>query len=85
MQTPPTSNIVVKDSIAPRVYSVTRQSADSTNATAATYRVIFSENVNGVDGADFTLTTTGDLAGAIGNITAVTPFVYDVTVNNLTG
>jgi hypothetical protein len=47
--------------------------------------VIFSENVNGVDGADFTLTATGDLAGTVGNITAVTPFVYDVTVNSLTG
>lgn len=85
MQTPPTPNIVVKDSIAPHVYTITRLNADSTNATAATYRVIFTENVNGVDAADFTLTTTGDLAGAVGSITAVSPFVYDVTVNNLTG
>jgi hypothetical protein len=85
MPTPPAPNIVVKDSIMPRVYAVTRLSADSTNATAVTYRVVFTENVNGVDAVDFTLTTTGDLAGAVGSITAVSPFVYDVTVNNLTG
>jgi hypothetical protein len=85
MQAPPTPNISIKDSIAPRVYTVTRLNADSTNATAATYRVIFTENVNGVDAVDFTLTTTGDLAGAVGSITAVSPFVYDVTINNLTG
>lgn len=85
MPAPPTPNISVKDSITPRVYTVTRLNADSTNATTVTYRVIFTENVNGVDAVDFTLTTTGDLAGAVGSITAVSPFVYDVTVSNLTG
>jgi hypothetical protein len=85
MQTPAMPNIVVTDSIAPTVYAVTRMSVDSTNATEVTYRVIFSENVSGVDAADLILTTTGDLTGAVGDVTGVSPFVYDVTVSNLTG
>lgn len=85
MQTPPMPNITVTDSVAPEVYAVNRLDADSTNATSVTYRVIFSEDVNGVDAADFTLTATGGLAGIIGNVTAASPSVYDVTVNDLTG
>jgi hypothetical protein len=85
MPAPPMPNITVTDSIAPQVYTLTRLGADSTNATEVTYRVVFSESVNGVDATDFTLTTTGDLSGDVGTITTVSPFVYDVTVSNLTG
>jgi hypothetical protein len=51
-----------------------------------TFRVTFNEAVNGVDATDFSLTTTGTLAGtSIGTVTPVSGSVYDVAVNTGTG
>jgi hypothetical protein len=53
---------------------------------SVTFRVTFSEAVQGVDAADFGLVATGTVAGyRIGTIAAVSASVYDVTVNGITG
>ncbi|MEI6949728.1 T9SS type A sorting domain-containing protein [Paraflavisolibacter sp. H34] len=80
-------HIAVKDIVAPEVSSITRQAPDTaaSNATSATFRVIFSEEVSGVDGSGFTLATTGNLAGTIASVTALNGSVYEVTVDGLTG
>ncbi|MEI6948654.1 T9SS type A sorting domain-containing protein [Paraflavisolibacter sp. H34] len=87
MAAPPTPQIAVKDIVAPEASLITRLAPDTaaSNATSVTYRVVFTEDVNGVDASDFTLVTTGDLAGTIASVTAVAPAVYEVRVEDLTG
>ncbi|MES2239547.1 MAG: T9SS type A sorting domain-containing protein [Bacteroidota bacterium] len=87
----PTAKIAVVDVVAPKVTSINRLTPDSAknNATAVTYRVTFSEDVNGVDVADFTLNTTGNLTGnltgTIASVTSVSNASFDVTINNIGG
>lgn len=83
----PTAKIAVVDVVAPKVTTINRLTPDSekNNATTVTYRVTFSENVNGVDVSDFALNTTGNVAGTIASVTPVTNASFDVTVNNTNG
>jgi hypothetical protein len=53
------------------VSSINRADASPTGAATVRWTVTFSENVGGVDTADFTLVRSGGLTG--GSITAVTP------------
>ncbi|MBR7748505.1 DUF4347 domain-containing protein, partial [Undibacterium baiyunense] len=77
------TNVLI-DGIAPTVTSTNRVSSASTNATSVQYTVTFSESVTGVDTSDFTLTTTGGVAGTIAAISG-SGTTYTVTVNSITG
>lgn len=83
----PTAKIAVVDAVAPKVTTINRLTPDSkkNNATSVSYRVTFSENVSGVDLADFALNTTGNVTGTIASVTSVTSASFDVTINNITG
>ena len=82
-----TAKIAVVDAIAPTVTAINRliPDAEKNNATSVSYRVTFSENVSGVDTADFALYTTGNVSGTIAAVTSVTSASFDVTINNITG
>lgn len=75
------------DTDAPRVSGVARQTPadETTNASALTFRVTFSEAVTGVDASDFALVKTGSADGAVFSVSAVGGSVYDVTVNTVSG
>lgn len=83
----PTAKIAVVDAIAPKVTAINRLIPDfeKNNATSVTFRVSFSENVNGVNTDDFTLTTTENVSGTIASVTPITNTSFDVTVNNIIG
>ncbi len=83
----PTAKIAVVDVVAPKVTAINRLTpiSEKNNAITVTYRVTFSENVNGVDVADFTINTTGNVAGTIASVSPVTNASFDVTVNNISG
>jgi hypothetical protein len=78
------------DYTAPTVASIKRQSptAQEIGVSAVTFRVTFSELVQGVDAEDFTLlTTSGSTTAAIDSVTEVTGIgnAYDVVVNTIAG
>ena len=79
---PATSTYTAPDTVAPTVTSVTRQTpaTSPTNADSLTWRVTFSEAVENVDMADFTV------SGSTATVTNVQPVggetgVHDVTVS----
>ena len=76
---------VLVDGIAPTVTSIVRADADPTNAATLHYTVTFSEDVSGVDAADFALTAGGGASGAITGVVAVDAHTYTVTVGSATG
>ncbi len=69
----------------PSVLSITRGAANPTSSSAVTFIVTFSENVNGVDPTDFTLTQSGVSGASIDLVTPVSANVYTVTVSTGTG
>ncbi|MFB2729635.1 putative Ig domain-containing protein, partial [Shewanella mangrovisoli] len=76
--------ITVTDDVAPVVSSIAPQGGFLPDANTVTFTVGFSEAVTGVSADDFTLTTTGNAAGAISGVSG-SGAVYTVTVNNITG
>lgn len=82
---------VLFDPTAPVVNSINRQTpaTEFTSASSVTFRVTFSEPVNGVDESDFSLVVvSGTLTGTpvIGSVTGVNGTdAYDVTINSLSG
>jgi hypothetical protein len=73
------------DKIAPLVTGSLRVDADPTSADSVSFTVVFSEAVSGVDGSDFSLSTSGNISGA--SITAIngSGYLYTVTVNTGNG
>ncbi len=73
-------NEVTYDGIAPTIASFVRQSpaANPTNADALTFRATFSEDVTGVDAADFAANGSTAIVSAV---TPVSASVYDVTLS----
>ncbi|GAA4359315.1 hypothetical protein GCM10023185_25850 [Hymenobacter saemangeumensis] len=80
-----TNNVRV-DGVVPTVTSINRLTPATalTNAASVTFRITFSENVTGVDAADFALTTTGTVAGTIASVSGTTT-TRDIIVNGLSG
>jgi len=78
-------NSVTYDITAPTVVSITRADPNPTSAASVQFIVTFSEVVTGVDAGDFSLTTTGSIAGA--GVTGVSGAgsTYTVTVSTGTG
>lgn len=71
----------------PRVQSIVRLDPNPNNSGGVEFRVTFSEAVTGIDPADFVLTTTGNLAGAVIDHVHATadPRVFQVHVLGYTG
>ncbi|OEK02996.1 hypothetical protein BFP97_16345 [Roseivirga sp. 4D4] len=74
------------DGTAPEVSSITRKDADQLNTatTSADFRVVFSEDVLGVDLTDFEVALTGT-TGALNSVNQVDAKTYDVNVNGISG
>ena len=53
------------DTTPPSIVSILPADGNPTNAATVSYTVTFTESVTGVDAADFTVSTGGDLAGAV--------------------
>ena len=87
MSDPPTPNITTATGSRPEVVSINRLSpaTASTNASVVTFRVTFSEQVSGVDAADFALTTAGTAAGSVASVSSNSGTAIDVTVGNISG
>ncbi|MET0650461.1 MAG: Ig-like domain-containing protein, partial [Pyrinomonadaceae bacterium] len=79
--------VVIVEETPPTVLSINRQnpSGATINGGTVVFRVTFSEQVSGVDAADFQLTTTGSATGTLTSLSAVTGTTYDVTVNSVSG
>ncbi|MDT5269876.1 MAG: hypothetical protein QOH49_2062 [Acidobacteriota bacterium] len=79
--------IVTVEDTPPTVVSVNRQNPTGATINGGTvvFRVTFSEQVSGVDAADFAPTTTGSTNGTITNVSANTGTTFDVTVGPVTG
>lgn len=72
------------DKSTPTVTSIIRAGATGINTATVDFIVTFSEPVNGLDGTDFILTTTGISGAFVSNITNSNPF-YVITVNTGSG
>lgn len=72
------------DKTAPMVTSIQRASANPSTAPSVDFIVTFSEQVNGVDAADFIASTTNVSNAFISNIVNANPF-YVVTLNTGSG
>ncbi|TXI25698.1 MAG: DUF4347 domain-containing protein [Roseateles sp.] len=79
-----TSGIRV-DAVTPTVAAITRLDGGATSGQPVRYQVTFSENVSGVDAADFTLSTTGNASGAVLGVTQVDGRTYVVEVGQIAG
>ncbi|MBK4719672.1 DUF4347 domain-containing protein, partial [Azospirillum sp. YIM DDC1] len=75
----------VVDTTPPTVSSIAVSGSPVATASSVTYTVTFSEDVSGVDAADFTLATTGTASGTIGTVTQVSAGVYTVSVTGISG
>jgi hypothetical protein len=84
------------DRIPPRVFSITRKSADALTAAATVvYTVTFDTDVKGVDVGDFAVVSTGVTGASVASVTPILPLnspgtiaktkFYEVTVNTGTG
>ncbi|MCO6358562.1 choice-of-anchor D domain-containing protein, partial [Roseivirga pacifica] len=75
------------DGTAPTVSSIARAEADQLNTadTDANFTVTFSEEVTGVDVADFETVVTGTATASINSVTAVDAKTYTVNVNGISG
>lgn len=74
------------DGTKPEVTSITRIDADhlNTGITSVKFRIVFSENVLGVDLTDFEVALKGTV-GVVNAMTQVDAKTYDVTVNGISG
>ena len=75
---------ITVDTGTPTVSNIVRADADPTDAGSVAYTVTFSENVTGVDVADFALGTTGVSGASISNVSG-SGTTYTVTVNTGSG
>src|SRR5215204_611818 len=79
--------VVTVEDTPPAVTSINRQnpSGATINGGTVVFRVTFSEQVGGVDAADFQLTATGSATGSVGAVSPVSGTTYDVTVGSVGG
>jgi gliding motility-associated-like protein len=73
------------DGTAPAAVSITRKDANPVLTASAGFRVTFSENVAGVDIADFEVALTGTATGTLGTVAQVDAQTYDITVTGISG
>ncbi|OQY28532.1 MAG: hypothetical protein B6244_07235 [Candidatus Cloacimonetes bacterium 4572_55] len=73
------------DGVRPFATSIQPDGSWQIGSSTVTFDVIFSENVSGIEIADFQLRTTGDIAGDIASISSGSGQQITVTVNNISG
>ncbi|WP_137170039.1 DUF4347 domain-containing protein [Marinomonas sp. FW-1] len=73
---------ITRDTSAPSVVAINRDSAELTTGGSSTFTVSFDEAVTGIDVSDFSL--SGSATGTIASVTG-SGATYQVTVNNLSG
>jgi hypothetical protein len=73
------------DKTPPVVSNIVRNEAETLNAASVSYTVTFSQNVTGVDVADFTLAASGVTGASVTSVVASDPKTYTVTVNTGSG
>ncbi|MCS7010974.1 MAG: sortase, partial [Anaerolineales bacterium] len=83
-QVPFTSTFTV-DTVHPTVLSITRNDPSPTNAAIVHFTVTFSEDVTGVDAADFSLFTSGVSGASVTGVTASSGSIYTVAVDTGSG
>jgi len=80
------SAVIALDSTPPVVQSSETTGTPAQNATSATFRVVFDENVANISTDDFELTTTGTATGTIASVSATSGTdTIDVTLNSISG
>jgi gliding motility-associated-like protein len=82
------SNLIREfDGTAPSVISINRIDANPliTGTTSADFRIVFSEEVTGVDISDLEIVLTANATGLLNNITAIDAKTYDVSINGVGG
>ena len=86
LPTVPSLTAVLVDGVAPVVASSTRLAPATafTNSTTASFQLVFSEAVTGVDASDFTLTAGGTATGTVSSVSG-SGSTYTITVNAPTG
>ncbi len=77
-------SFTTRDTTAPTVLSSVRLDPSPTNAASVRFRVTFSEDVTGVDAADFSLTASGITGAAVTGVEG-TGAAYTVTVGTGSG
>ena len=82
---PATDETYTVDNTVPSISSINIADSSPTSASSVDFTVAFDGNVNNVDISDFVLTTTGDAAGTIASVSAVTGSSITVTVSSITG
>jgi hypothetical protein len=71
----------VIDGVAPSVSTILRTNSNPTTASSVDFTVTFTENVSGVDAANFDLHTTGSISGASITLVSGSGSSYTVTVS----
>lgn len=78
------SETYLVDAVAPTAVSITRLGDALTNAGNLSFQVVFDEPVNGVDLADFVLSTTGSVTGTLASVSG-SAGSYTVNVTGVSG
>lgn len=73
------------DAVSPTVAAITRLDGSATSGQPVRYQVSFSENVSGVNAADFSLSTTGNASATVLGVTQVDGRTYVVEVGQIVG
>ena len=74
----------VMDAIPPTVVSIVRNGISPTSLQSVSYTVVFSETVNSVDAADFTITASGPYGASVTNVIGFDN-IYVVTIDTGVG
>ncbi|PJE41522.1 MAG: hypothetical protein CUR33_11890, partial [Pseudomonas sp.] len=76
---------VLVDAAVPQLTNIAIDGTSPTRDTTLSFTVTFSENVSGVDLADFALATSGSASGTLLSLVQVDARTYRVTVSGVTG
>ncbi|WP_373282109.1 Ig-like domain-containing protein [Chitinimonas koreensis] len=76
---------VLIDTTAPAASGIVRLDPNPTAAGSVRFTVTFSEDVSGVNAADFALVGTGSASGTVGTVTQVDARTYTLLVSNVAG
>ena len=80
----PSSTISV-DNLSPVFSGITRLDSNPTSNSMVTYRIDFNEFVLGIDIGDFSLSTTGTVAGTVASVSTASGTQVDVVINGISG
>ncbi|WP_395589225.1 Ig-like domain-containing protein [Pseudomonas sp. TR47] len=79
-----TSKVLV-DTLAPAAVGIVTLDPSPSNAQSVRFTVTFSERVNGVDLADFSLVTSGTASATLSGLRQISDGVYEITASGVSG